>query len=262
MIRKLCLLLVFTAGIAVASGFGQTIVDISRFNDMEGWTTASGDWTVSGNRLHQRSTSALMARVDRRVPTDSEYEIRFNVRYEDGGFRNQEALEAGQLHAGFGVHVGLSNPLLGTESWGAGEGYLLWLNLDTRDQTAENFPFHHGLRAQVYESHSPVNMDLLRTDWAGRALGDDRVSIDVEAAFARAGGQMRLADVQNHLDEALPMRIRVNPVSGTVRVADPTSSDWFLLPLDASKLRNGEYVAFRTNSLAVSFGNFRVVEVD
>lgn len=262
MIRKLTLLLALVAGISVATGFGQTVVDVTSFDDMEGWTVASGDWTVSGNRLHQQSTSALMARVDREVPAEGEYEIRFNVRYEDGAYRNQQALADGQLHGGFGVHVGLQDPLLGTESWGAGEGYLLWMNLDTRDQTASDFPVHYGLRAQVYESHGPVSMDLMRADWAERALGDERVSIDVEAAYAQAGGRMELADLQGHLSEALPMRIRVNPVSGDVRVADPTGPGWFTIPLDASTLREGDYLAFRTNSLAVSFGNFRIVEIN
>lgn len=262
MIRRLCLLLVLFTAISVAAAFGQTIVDVTSFDDMEGWTVASGDWTASGNRLYQRSTSALMARIDREVPAEGEYEIRFNVRYEDGAYRDQAALAAGQLHGGFGVHVGLSDPLLGTQSWGAGESYLLWMNLDTRSETASDFPVHYGLRAQVYESHSPTNMDLLRAGWAQRALGDERVSIDVEAAYAQAGGQMELADLEGHLSEELPMRIRVNPVSGVVRIADPTGSGWFELPLDASTLRDGNYLALRTNSLSVSFGNFRIVEID
>ena len=262
MIRKLCVLLVLTAGISVATGFSQTVVDITDFEDMDGWTIGAGDWSVSENRMYQESTSALMARVDREVPADGEYEVRFTIRYEGGGYDSEEDLANEILHGGFGVHVGMHDPLLGAKSWGVGEGYLLWLNLDTRDRTANNYSIHHGLRAQVYESAGPVEMDLLRADWAERVVGNERVSLDVPAAYEQIGGTMEIAELAEELSEPYTMRLRVNPVSGVVRVDDPTGSGWLAIPLDASKLREGDYVSLRTNSLAVSFGNFGIYELD
>ncbi len=256
MLRRSLLVIVvfFTVSIAVASG--QTVIDVADFDTLEGWRVAAGDWSVDANRLHQSSTTALMARIDREVPQNGAYEIRFNVRYEDGGYRSLEDVRNEILHGGFGVHVGLSNPLLGTVSWGAGEGYLLWLNLDTRPETADRYPDHFGLRAQVYESRSPVNMDLASADWAERELGHSKLSIDLPSV---AGVQVRLADVEPHLREIVPMRIRVNPNTGMVSVADPTAPLWYRIPLDPDVLSRGEYMALRTNSVAASFGNFRVV---
>lgn len=262
MIRKVCLLLLFASAVSVATGFGQSAVDIADFEDMEGWTVAAGDWSVSENRMHQEDTNALMARVDREVPAEGEYEIRFTVQYEGGGYASEEDLANEILHGGFGVHVGMSDPLLETESWGAGEGYLLWLNLDTREQTAEDHPLHHGLRAQVYESNGPVDMDLLRADWAERVVGNERVSLDVPAAYEEIGGTMEIADLADELSEPYTIRIRVNPESGVVRLDDPTGSGWLAMPLDADKLQEGDYVSLRTNSLAASFGSFGIYEID
>lgn len=262
MVRKIFWVLVLAAGISVATGFAQTVVDITDFEDMEGWTVAAGDWSVSDNRLHQQDTNALMARVDREVPAEGEYEIRFNVRYEDGAYASEEDLANDILHGGFGVHLGLNDPLLGTESWGAGEGYLLWLNVDTREETADEHPLHYGIRAQVYESNGPVDMDLVSADWAEETVGTEEVSLDLPAVYAEAGSSMNMEDLENNLSEALTMRIRVNPVNGTVRVADPAGSGWLAIPLDASKLREGDYVSLRTNSVAASFGNFGIYELD
>ncbi len=262
MLRKVLCLTVILLGVSVALASAQSVLVMSDFNDMEGWTPASGDWEVDGNRLHQRSSSALMARVDHEIPDETVYEIRFNVRYEDGGYKSEQDLVNQIFHAGFGVHVGLANPLLGVESWGAGESYLLWLNLDTRGQTAEQYPDHFGLRAQVYESQGPVQMDLVTADWVERELGSEKLSIDIPAALRAAGIHLAISDVEPYLGHEIPMRIQVNNRTGTVRVADPTASVWYRLPLDANVLRAGDYLALRTNSLSVSFGDFRIVSAN
>ena len=260
MLRKVMFVTAVLFAVTVGVASSQTVIDMSDFSSLEGWTRAAGDWRVDGNRLHQGSTTALMARIDRAVPHDGVFELRFNARYEDGGYRTLEELRNQILHAGFGVHIGLRNPLLGVESWGAGESYLLWLNLDTRNRTAQEYPEHFGLRAQVYESRSPVNMDLLSAPWVRRELRQPRLSIDLPAVLEAAGIRLTIADVEPYLGQIVPIRIRVNTNTGVVSVADPTAPLWYRIPLDAGVLSRGEYISLRTNSLAASFGNFRVVE--
>ncbi len=260
MVRKLLLGTTIFFSIALGVVTAQTVIDVADFSDLGGWTPAAGEWEVDGNRLYQRSTTALMARIDRELPHEGEYELRFNVRYEDGGYRTEEDLRNEIFHAGFGVHVGLSDSLPGVESWGAGQGYLLWLNLDTRERTMENYPQHFGFRAQVYESEGPISMDLMSAPWVEREFGNSTLSIDIVQALAAAGIRFDVADVEPHLNTQIPMRIRVNTNTGTVSIADPTAPLWYRVPLDPDVLSQGEHIAFRTNSLAVSFGNFRVVE--
>lgn len=252
----LCVFVIAAAGLSA-----QSVLDASNFATLDGWHIASGEWETDGTRLHQRSTTSRMARIDRQVPQEGVYEIRFNVRYEDGGFRTLEDLENQRFHAGFGVHVGLRDPLLGRESWGAGDGYLLWLNLDTRPETYANFPDHAGARAQVYRSENPVTMDLLSEPWIRRVLGQSRLSIDLIQAMEAAGLNVTVADVAPYLNQILPIRIRVDTRTGEVTIADPTAPIRYMVPLNPEVLRQGEYISLRTNSLAASFGNFRVVQV-
>ncbi len=252
----LCVFVIVAAGLSA-----QTVVDASNFTSMDGWHVASGEWDVDGARLYQRSTTSLMSRIDRQVPQEGVYEIRFNVRYEDGGFGTVEDLEHQRFHAGFGVHVGLRDPLLERQSWGAGDGYLLWLNLDTRPATLEDYPDHSGFRAQVYRSESPVSMDLLSEPWVSQVFGQSTLSIDLFQALQAAGITLTVADVEPFLGEILPIRIRVDTNTGEVSVADPTAPVRYRIPLDPEVLRRGEYISLRTNSLAASFGNFRVVEL-
>lgn len=253
----LCVFVIAAAGLSA-----QSVIDASNFTTLDGWHVASGQWEVDGARLYQRSTTSLMSRIDREVPQEGVYEIRFNVRYEDGGFRTVQDIEQQRFHAGFGVHVGLRDPLLGRESWGAGDGYLLWLNLDTRPATFTDFPNHAGFRAQVYRSESPVSMDLLSEPWISRVFGQSTLSIDLIQAMEAAGIAITVADVEPYLDQILPIRIRVNTNTGEVSIADPTAPIRYRLPLDPLVLRRGEYISLRTNSLAASFGNFRVVQVE
>ena len=158
----------------------QVIVD-DDFSTLGEWVPGYGEWGIRGGMLVQRDTDTGLARIDRMVAPpgvvpSGEFEIAFKVRYEAGGFESQAALLAQQLHGGFGIHVGVENPPLGRVAWGAGNSYLLWLNLDTRVETAMDAREHLGFRAQVYESVKNSEMDL--------APGSN---IDIIAALNAAG---------------------------------------------------------------------------
>lgn len=226
----------------------QVLVD-DDFETIGDWVPGFGEWGIRGGMLTQRNTETGLARIDRRVPQSGEYEISFMVRYEAGGFADQAALQAGQLHAGFGIHVGVENPPLGRIAWGAGESYLLWLNLDTRTATMRNaMDQHFGFRGQVYESARNSQMDLTP------------LNVDIQAALATIGVDLGINDLDQFLVGQIPMKIRVNVDTGRVLVMDPTNpSTWFYFDVEPSVLR-GNYLSLRTNSLALSFGDFRVMQ--
>ena len=102
---------------------------------MRGWTAGPGDWVVRGGRMVQQDAGEPLARADRMVTQQGEYELEFSIRYVDGGYSSMSDMQNGIYHAGFGIQIGVENPALGRSSWGAGNSYLLWLNLDTRPST-------------------------------------------------------------------------------------------------------------------------------
>jgi len=216
------------------------------------WVPGYGEWGIRGGRLVQRDTNTGLARIDRMVAPDGyvttgEFEISFKVRYEAGGFESQAALLATQLHAGFGIHVGVENPPLGRVAWGAGNSYLLWLNLDTRTDTAMNARQHLGFRAQVYESTKNSEMALV-----------DALNVDILAALNAYGYNVGLEDLEGFIQAPAEIRIRVNMSTGRIMVMDPTNPTlWFYFDVKPSVLR-GNYVSLRTNSLAVSFSDFEI----
>ncbi len=223
----------------------QTIV-YDGFESLGEWVPGYGQWGIRGGMLVQRDARTGLARIDRQVPQRGEIEISFQVRYEAGGFPDQTALRTGQLHGGFGIHVGVENPPLGRIAWGAGESYLLWLNMDTRRETLADAPQHFGFRGQVYESKRNSVMDVTP------------LNVDIQAELANAGIMMSLDDVEQFLGVLVPIRIRVNYDTGRIMVADPTAPTlWFYFDVDPAVLR-GSHVSLRTNSLAVSFADFTV----
>ena len=226
----------------------QVLVD-DDFETIGDWVPGYGEWGIRGGLLIQRDTATGLARIDRMVPQDGEIEIAFVVRYEAGGFEDQMALATGQLHAGFGIHVGVENPPLGRIAWGAGDSYLLWLNLDTRaDTMADAMDEHFGFRGQVYESTSNASMSLTP------------LNVDIQAALATIGINLGIQDLERFLGSQIQMKIRVNYDTGRVMVQDPTApSTWFYFDVDPGVLA-GNYVSFRTNSLALSFGDFKVTQ--
>ncbi len=223
----------------------QTII-YDGFESLGEWVPGYGQWGIRGGMLVQRDAQTGLARIDRQVPQRGEIEISFQVRYEAGGFPDQAALRAGQLHGGFGIHVGVNSPPLGRIAWGAGQSYLLWLNLDTRRETMSDAPEHFGFRGQVYESKRNAVMDVTP------------LNVDIQAELANVGIIMGIDDIEQFLGVLVPMRIRVNYDTGRILVADPTAPTlWFYFDVDPAVLR-GTHVSLRTNSLAVSFADFTV----
>lgn len=254
----------FLGALFLILSFTATAQSVSDdFSSMRNWTAGSGDWTVQGGRLHQRSTNATMARIDRRVDQSQPYELEFTIRYQDGGARNQADFDNGIFHAGFGIHLGVDSPALRGTSWGAGNSYLLWLNLDTREETRRTNPEHYGFRAQVYRSTSNTSMSLMRDPALAqdpelsRYVVGDFMSIDIIAALREWGVNVSIDDLAMALDVDVPVNIRVNPQTGEIGVLDPTAPIRFSFQVDPAVLR-GNFVSLRTNKLAVSYDYFTV----
>lgn len=256
--RKTMFILVVAAMVIATPLFAQTVIERHDFSSMGNWVPGPGNWSVSGNRLHQNDARAALARVDKSLVQQGVYQIDFNIRYADGGYRSAQDLRNQHLHAGFGVQLGVSNPPLRRTAWGLGESYLLWLNLDTRPDTRRNYPHHFGVRAQVYESRSLTSMDLLRGPSVEALLGSPVMSVDIaEALYREFGYVLNVGDVLPYLYSEFPISIRVNTRTGEIGVKDPTAPIRFYFTLDPSVLR-GDYIALRTNGLAANFSNFVV----
>lgn len=224
----------------------QVIVD-DDFSTLGEWVPGYGEWGIRGGMLVQRDTDTGLARIDRMVPQSGEIEIAFKIRYEAGGFESQAALLAQQLHAGFGIHVGVENPALGRVAWGSGNSYLLWLNLDTRVETAMDARDYLGFRAQVYRSVNNSEMAL-----------ESAYNVDILAALNAAGISLTFEDLAGFVGAPAQIKIRVDVDTGRIMVMDPTNPTlWFYFNVDRSVLR-GNYISLRTNGLAVSFSDFVV----
>ncbi len=247
--------------LALSTAGAQQIND--SFSSMGEWRAGDGSWSTEGGRLIQSDTRAGRARIDRPAEQSGIYELEFTIRYVDGGYASEQALSRGEYHAGFGIHVGVEDPALGGSSWGAGESYLLWLNLDTRESTRRDHPEHYGFRAQVYESSSNSSMSLARNSLIRRnsdlrqVAEEDYLSLDIIAALRNMGVNFTMNDLMRFLDRDVPVNIRVNTRTGEVGVLDPTAPVRFYVTLDPEILE-GDYFSLRTNSIAASFNYFRV----
>ncbi len=233
------------------------------FSSMRNWRAGEGDWVVRGGRLVQQDADSALARIDRSVQQSGEYEVEFTIRYVDGGYKSMEDFRDGIYHAGFGIHVGVENPALGKASWGAGNSYLLWLNLDTRPETRRSHPEHYGFRAQVYKSDNNSTMSLARDPAIRRdpelrrLVVDDYMSIDLIAALRAWGVDVSIDDLGRYLNQDVPINIRVNTRTGRIGVLDPTAPIRFYFNVDPAVLA-GNYMSLRTNSLAASYNYFTV----
>ena len=233
------------------------------FGSIRGWTAGAGDWAVRGGRLIQLDSAEPLARADRQVRQNRPYELEFTVRYIEGGYRDADDLADGVFHAGFGIHIGVENPALRGRSWGAGESYLLWLNLDTRPDTRRNHPQHYGFRAQVYRSDSNTSMALLRDPSLrrdpelGNYVVEDYMSIDIIEALRAWGVDFSIQDIGRFLNRDVTINVRVDPRSGRVGVLDPTAPVRFYFSVDPEILR-GDYLSLRSNGLALSYDYFTV----
>ncbi|TVQ27573.1 MAG: hypothetical protein EA383_02270 [Spirochaetaceae bacterium] len=232
----------------------QSVEQVS-FASMGDWVPGSGNWEVSGGRLLQTGLPAPLARIDRRTDQRGVYEIDFTIRYVDGGFYSEQELMNGEYHAGFGIQLGGTNPVLGGRSWGVGQSYLVWLNLDTRLSTLRNSPEHFGFRAQVYESRSNTSMSLLSGAAVEQQIGQPLASLDLFAALSEFGWSED--DLIAYLDSPVRVNVRVNTNTGEVGVLDPTAPIRYFMQLDPQILR-GNYISLRTNNLSTSYANFTI----
>lgn len=231
----ICVFLLLSAAGVAAESFHdfQNVSSVAE----SAWRPAGGDWTLLNNVLVQRDPSELLARIDRPASHSGRYELSFTVRYVDGGFRSEQALADGHLHGGFGFHIGADNTPLGVQSWGNDESYLVWLNLDTRPETLRDYPQHYGLRFQVYESESNVDMDLV-------------VNVDLASEFG-----LTVSDVEPWLGVDAPIRVVVDERAGMIYGYDPIDpSIRYPMPV-SGELVSGEYISLRANRLSVAFSD-------
>jgi hypothetical protein len=198
-----------------ASLFAQAQLPEHRF--------ASGNWVISGQRLYQNDTKARLAKVNIRAPQNGPMLYEFDARYESG---------AEDGHGGFGVHV-FANAVYDGPSWGSGVSYLLWLNYD-ENPVNKNIP--RGLSAQIYRSYTNSRMDLVQ-------------SVDLN--------QYASLLTEDNLSEPVPFTIQVDGATGEARVYDPTDPSgtaYYYFYIDKKDLPlKGEWVALRTNGMALSF---------
>jgi hypothetical protein len=185
----------------------------------------SGNWVISGGRLYQNDAKARLAKVNIRVPQNGSMIYEFNVRYESG---------AEDGHGGFGLHI-FADGVYNGPSWGSGVSYLLWLNYD-ENPVNKNIP--RGLSAQVYRSYTNSRMELVRS-----------VDFNRYAPLLTA----------DNLSTPVPFKIRVDGVTGEVRVydpAEPSGAAYYFFYIDKKDLPlKGNWVALRTNGMTLSFAN-------
>ena len=190
------------------------------FADSHGFFgTPEGQWSMSGTRLYQNDTTAPRAKAWLAIPQNGSMVYEFTIRYEGGG-------EDG--HGGVGIHI-LGDKAPAGKSWGFGNSWLLWLNYDV-NATAKGVP--KGLSAEVYKSTSNSKMEVVK-------------SIDLNPFIGLLSA---------NLDVDIPVKLTFLANKGRVIIADPTgvTAGWYV-DLPGSKGASGNYVAVRTNSVAVSF---------
>ncbi len=194
--------------------------------DLGPWKAAYGNWKMVGERLSQFSTKAGMAQAYMYLPQSGLMQYEFDIKYLDGC---QDA------YAGVGVHVGIDKPH-SRKSWGNGKSFLLWLTYDPAAYGG------WGVYAQAYKSIKHSIMDMIHR-------GD---------AYAIPAGYYK--DIQlSKLDwYILPVKIIIDYNTGWVKVYDPTRANYYYKFSLGGPIRNGAYLSVRTNSLAASFGNFKV----
>lgn len=224
-------LIVFSTLVAMlflgTSVFADSVVTTEHFSGGLDHAGAYGSWDIHRGRLYQADTDSRLAKINFEVPQSGLMEYRFDVRYEDGGMEDRMG--------GFGVHFFVDDAYRG-RSWGNGESYLFWLNYDDNATYGKS-----GFQAQIYKSSSFFEMDLLEDYQAG-----------LPASYL----------TRSNLDMVVPVRIQINGYSGLVKIWDPTRKGvYFQFYLDQAPGK-GNYIAFRTNSLSVSFDNLVVSKVN
>jgi hypothetical protein len=217
------------------------------------WMVGFGDWAAKNGKLYQEDENTGYAQINVPVSQRGVVEFEFTVRYNEGGY-NEGTMDDGPYHGGFGVHIGVDSPAKGM-AWGNGKSYLLWLNMDTRMDTAKNYPQHLGFRAQVFKSDNNYMMDLM-SDY----------NVDIPAALGLTLDQIKNAGILwKYVNMDVPVKINVDTRSGKVKVYDPSIDPEtygyayaYSFYLDPSILKNGKYLSLRTNDLGLIFDDFKV----
>ncbi|MEW5815094.1 MAG: hypothetical protein AB1798_06820 [Spirochaetota bacterium] len=181
---------------------------------------AWGNWQMKDGRLYQLDVKTGLAKMNLKVPQSGTMLYEFNVRYEGGAVEDR--------HGGFGIHVFVDKPHPG-KAWGNGHSYLLWLNYDENATTVTK-----GFSAQLYKSVSHSRMDLI-------------ADIDLNRyAYVLTVENLRVI---------VPVKIVINGNTGDVKIYDPVDPTWvYVFNLGNTAPLKGDYLALRSNSMAVSFG--------
>ncbi len=198
--------------------------------DLGPWKAAYGDWRMVNGRLTQLSTKAGMAQAYMYLPQSGIMQYEFDARYVAG---------AEDSYAGFGVHIGIDKACTG-KSWGNGKSFLLWLTYDPKAYDGS------GLFGQAYKSFRHSYMILLHR-------GDRYM---VPASLVSTLSMDKLPSY------TLPVKIKVNYNTGSVKVYDPTRTGYYYRFSVGEPIKGGLYISVRTNSLAGSFGNFKATRLD
>lgn len=223
--RRVMTLTLLLAFVLVVSVSAQTVA----VNVPTGPVSPSyGSWVGMNGRLYQNDVNNPLAKINFKIPQSGTMEYQFNVRYQGGGFSD--------MKGGFGIQVFVDNAFHG-KSWGDGNSYLLWLNYDNNPNAYGG----SGFRAEVYQSTSATDMHIVP-------------SLDYPLNPSVL--------TRSNVSTIVPVKIIVNGDTGNVKVYDPTTSTpyyyQFTLPTTPGK---GQYVALRTNSLSVSFGNMKITKL-
>ncbi len=194
-----------------------------------GVKAAYGDWKWMGDRLVQLDVKAGMAMAYVYLPQNGVIQYEFKVRYLAGG---------ADMYGGFGAHVGIDKPHSG-KSWGNGRSFLLWATLDPKAYGGS------GVYGQAYKSLGHSSMDILH--------GGD----DYQVPASRLAG----VDLNKMQSYVLPVKIVIDYRSGWSKIYDPVVANYYYKFTLGGAIRNGLYVALRTNSLALSFSDFKVTKL-
>jgi hypothetical protein len=209
--------------LAGAMAFAQTVVLEQSFSSSTMLPKSHGDWEIKGGRLYQSDVDEPLAKINVAARQSGEMQYEFTVRYEGGGFAD--------LMGGFGIQIFVDKAWDGM-SWGNGKSFLLWLNYDPMPVYGPK-----GFTAQVYKSVSETKMDLVGE------FDLNRFAYLLSAA---------------NMNAAIPARIKIDGNTGSVWVEDPTLAGFGYRFSLGGSLGTGNYVALRTNSLAMSFDNLKV----
>ena len=213
--------------------FSQSVLVNDNFNSMNGWKAAYGNWKIVDGRLAQLSTTAGKAKINRYVPQSGLMQYEFNVRYIDGGT---------DQYGGFGIHVFVDKPHGGL-AWGDGRSFLLWITYDPKAYGGT------GFYGQVYKSVTSSYMYMKKgynQEIPEKIKIGGKGYVYLDPAYAKYN---------------IPIKFTIDSATGEVKLYDPLIPNWVWKFSLGGPVAKGSYVRLRTNSLAVSFDDFKVTKL-